>query len=133
MFCLWKLIKEQSHPQHSRSVVSGPASATSALQTLRAMAAAARDVRSCEPTSASVPVSTEASQTDKPHCQVDVFTGVISSPWEGAVVLPTVYCMTSKKSIQTSVSSGSEAAKDLKYSCAGKAPLWETCQFIETS
>lgn len=54
LFCLRKLIKDQSHPQHSCSVVSGPASATSALQTLRVMAAAARDVKSCEPTSTSL-------------------------------------------------------------------------------
>lgn len=49
-----ELMKELSHPQHWRSAASGPAKAPSALQTSRAMAVAARGVRSCEPTSTSL-------------------------------------------------------------------------------
>lgn len=37
-----ELIKEQPHPQHSLSVVSGPVKATSALQTWGMMAVAAK-------------------------------------------------------------------------------------------
>lgn len=86
-----------------------------------------------------ISVSAEASQTDKPCCQIIVFTVVASSSWGGGVTHNVLQHF--KKKNQNQSSFGSEAAftrrdmaaKDLKYSCAGKALLLEKCQYIQKS
>lgn len=68
----------------------------------------------------------------RPRCQIIVFTGVLSSSWRRADWF-THSVMHDLRKCSKLKQLGSEAAKDLKHSCAGKALQLETYQYMEES